>query len=107
MRRAPGRPLVGRRGGGLHQDGTAGVRPVAGRARGVAVILRGILMLTMMVGLVAALHDYLGVRLVSDPGLAQPWAGLGWSVLWLGFASIPAAMACGPRGRSRCCTGAA
>jgi len=47
----------------------------------------------MMVGLVAALHYYLGVRLVSDPGLARPWAGLGWSVLWLGFASIPAAMA--------------
>ena len=75
-------------------------RPHAGPQRGgpqgqvpVGLILRGILMLTMMVGLVAALHYYLGVRLVSDPGLAQPWAGLGWSVLWLGFVSIPAAMA--------------
>ncbi|WP_082175780.1 metallophosphoesterase [Archangium gephyra] len=47
----------------------------------------------MMVGLVAALHYYLGVRLVSDPGLPQPWAGLGWSALGLGFVSIPAAMA--------------
>ncbi|WNG52213.1 metallophosphoesterase [Archangium minus] len=50
-------------------------------------------MLTTMVGLVAALHYYLGVRLISDPGLGQPWAGLGWAVLGLGFASIPAAMA--------------
>jgi hypothetical protein len=50
-------------------------------------------MLALMVGLVAGLHGYLGVRLVSEPGLPGLWAGLGWAVLGLGFASIPAAMA--------------
>ena len=59
----------------------------------VGLLLRGLLMLTLMVGLVAGLHGYLGVRLVSEPGLPGPWAGLGWAVLGLGFASIPAAMA--------------
>jgi len=59
----------------------------------VGLLLRGILMLALMVGLVAGLHGYLGVRLVSEPGLPGPWAGLGWAVLGLGFASIPAAMA--------------
>jgi hypothetical protein len=58
----------------------------------LGLILRGILVLTLMVGLVAGLHGYLGVRLVSEPGLPAPWAGLGWAVLGLGFASIPAAM---------------
>ncbi len=58
----------------------------------LSLILRGLLVLTLMVGLVAGLHGYLGVRLVSEPGLPAPWAGLGWTVLGLGFASIPAAM---------------
>ncbi|WP_430384425.1 metallophosphoesterase [Archangium violaceum] len=57
-----------------------------------SLILRGILMLMTMMGLVAALHYYLGVRLVAEPGFAQPWAALGWAVLGLGFVSIPAAM---------------
>jgi len=59
----------------------------------VGLLLRGLLMLTLMVGVVAGLHGYLGMRLVSEPGLPGPWAGLGWAVLGLGFASIPAAMA--------------
>lgn len=59
----------------------------------LGLLLRGILMLFTLVGLIAALHVYLGVRLVSDPGWAQPWATLGWAVVALGFASIPAAMA--------------
>jgi predicted MPP superfamily phosphohydrolase len=50
-------------------------------------------MVMTLVGLVAALHCYLGVRLVADPGLPWPWSALGWAVLGLGFASIPAAMA--------------
>jgi hypothetical protein len=59
----------------------------------VGLLLWGLLMLTLMVGVVAGLHGYLGMRLVSEPGLPGPWAGLGWGVLGLGFASIPAAMA--------------
>ncbi|PTL84502.1 metallophosphoesterase [Vitiosangium sp. GDMCC 1.1324] len=75
---------------GTNVEQQRGVRP--GRVP-LGPLLRVILTLTMVVGLVAALHVYLGVRLVSDSGLAQPWAGLGWAVLGLGFASIPAAMA--------------
>jgi uncharacterized protein len=59
----------------------------------IGLLLRGLLMLVTIIGLVAALHYYLGVRLVSDPGLPQPWAALGWGMLGLGFASIPGAMA--------------
>jgi hypothetical protein len=46
----------------------------------LGLIVRGILVLTLMVGLVAGLHGYLGVRLVSEPGLTAPWAGRGWAV---------------------------
>jgi uncharacterized protein len=59
----------------------------------VGVLLRGLVMALIFLGLVVGLHVYLGVRLLSDPGVPAPWAGLGWAALALGFLSIPAAMA--------------
>ncbi|WP_338023433.1 metallophosphoesterase [Archangium primigenium] len=52
-----------------------------------------LLMLLVMLGLVAGLHVYLGLRLIAAPALPAPWGALGWTALALGFFSLPAAMA--------------
>ena len=59
----------------------------------VGALLRGLVMALVFLGLVVGLHVYLGVRLLSDPQVPAPWAGLGWAALALGFFSIPGAMA--------------
>jgi hypothetical protein len=58
----------------------------------VGVLLRALLGLLTMVGLVAGIHGYLGLRLLVDPQVPQPWAALGWGALVLLFASIPLGM---------------
>ncbi len=57
------------------------------------LLLRGVLMLLLIMGLMAALHGYLGLRLLSDPGLPPPWAALGWAALVALFFAIPLGMA--------------
>lgn len=39
----------------------------------VGVLLRALLGMLMMVGLVAGIHGYLGLRLLVDPQLPLPW----------------------------------
>jgi hypothetical protein len=58
----------------------------------VGVLLRALLGVLTMVGLVAGIHGYLGLRLLVDPRVPQPWAALGWVALGLLFASIPLGM---------------
>jgi predicted MPP superfamily phosphohydrolase len=55
----------------------------------VVLIIRGLLAMLLMTGMVAGLHAYLGKRLLAEPELAGPWAGLGWGALVLLFLSIP------------------
>ncbi len=53
----------------------------------VLLFIRGLAFVLAMVGLVLGLHYYLGTRLFV--GLAQPWAGVAWAVLWCAFLCIP------------------
>ncbi len=59
----------------------------------VGLIIRGMAAMLLVTGLVAALHGYIGVRLLADTGLGQPWQGLGWAALAALFVSIPLGMA--------------
>ncbi|XXF81489.1 metallophosphoesterase [Myxococcaceae bacterium GXIMD 01537] len=43
--------------------------------------------------LMATLHGYVGMRLLSDTGLGQPWAALGWVALAALFVSVPLGIA--------------
>ncbi|MBF5044544.1 metallophosphoesterase [Aggregicoccus sp. 17bor-14] len=45
--------------------------------------------LLLPLGVLAALHYYIGARLLSAPHVPQPWAGLGWALLALLGLSIP------------------
>ncbi len=44
----------------------------------IGLIIRGVVAILFAVGLVGGLHGYLGLRLVSEPNLGQPWTALGW-----------------------------
>ncbi|WP_224367970.1 metallophosphoesterase [Hyalangium versicolor] len=55
----------------------------------IGLIVRGMVAILLMVGLVGGLHGYLGLRLVLDPNLGQPWETLGYTALALLFCSIP------------------
>lgn len=50
-------------------------------------------MVLFIMGVMGALHAYLGERLLSDPGLGQPWTSLGWTALVALFFSIPLGIA--------------
>jgi predicted MPP superfamily phosphohydrolase len=56
------------------------------------MLLRALAFFSVMVGLMASLHWYLGVRLIRDSQLAQPWAGLAWTALWGGFGTLLAGL---------------
>jgi uncharacterized protein len=64
----------------------------------VGLIIRGMAALLFTVGLVGGLHVYLGLRLVSEPALGQPWTTLGWAALGLLFLSIPLGFVASRRG---------
>jgi predicted MPP superfamily phosphohydrolase len=55
----------------------------------IGLIIRGLMAILFAVGLVGGLHAWLGLRLVSAPGLGQPWEAIGWLALGLLFFSIP------------------
>jgi len=57
----------------------------------LGLVIRALAGVALVVGLVAALHVYLGVRLLMESAVAQPWAGLGLAALGLLFVSIPLA----------------
>jgi predicted MPP superfamily phosphohydrolase len=55
----------------------------------VGLVIRGLVAMLFAVSLVGGLHGYIGLRLVSEPLLGQPWTAIGWTALWLLFFSIP------------------
>lgn len=55
----------------------------------VCLFIKGVTLLLVAVLLTAALHYYLGARLIRDAGLAGPLATLAWGALGLLFLSIP------------------
>jgi predicted MPP superfamily phosphohydrolase len=54
----------------------------------VLLFIRGLALLLVMSSVIVGLHYYLGTRLITDTGLAQPWASVAWGVLWTSFFSI-------------------
>ncbi|MBL9038202.1 MAG: hypothetical protein JNG84_06810, partial [Archangium sp.] len=52
------------------------------------LFVRGLLLLTVMLSLMVVLHRYIGLRLIRDAALAEPFAGLAWGALWAAFGSI-------------------
>jgi uncharacterized protein len=66
----------------------------------ICLFIRGLSLALIAVGVVAGLHYYVGLRLISDPGVPPLAAGFGWALLTLLFLSIPAGFASsriGPR----------
>jgi hypothetical protein len=55
----------------------------------IGLVIRGLVAMLFAVSLVGGLHGYIGLRLVADPNLGQPWTALGWTALALLFFSIP------------------
>ncbi|KFE68105.1 metallophosphoesterase [Hyalangium minutum] len=55
----------------------------------IGLVIRGLVAMLFAVSLVGALHGYIGLRLLSEPNLGQPWTAIGWTALWLLFFSIP------------------
>ncbi len=55
----------------------------------IGLIIRGLAAMLFTIGLVAGLHGYIGLRLLSAPALGQPWEALGWLAVGLLFFSIP------------------
>jgi uncharacterized protein len=55
----------------------------------IMLYVRGLAMALVFIGLVAALHYYVGVRLIRAPGLPAPLSALGWTAVWLLFFSLP------------------
>ncbi len=66
----------------------------------VGLIIRGLLAMLFAVGVVGGLHGYIGLRLVSDTNLGQPWTVLGWGALVLLFFSIPLGFMASRRGNT-------
>jgi predicted MPP superfamily phosphohydrolase len=54
----------------------------------VLLFIRGVALLTVLVGVVVGCHLYIGYRLISSSALAEPWSSAAWVVLWAFFASI-------------------
>jgi predicted MPP superfamily phosphohydrolase len=63
----------------------------------IGLIIRGAVSILFAVGLVGGLHGYLGLRLLADPNLGQPWTALGFGALVLLFFSIPLGFAASRR----------
>jgi predicted MPP superfamily phosphohydrolase len=63
----------------------------------IVLIIRGAAGILFAVGLVGGLHAYLGLRLLSDPNVGQPWTALGYAALALLFFSIPMGFAASRR----------
>lgn len=63
----------------------------------IGLIIRGAVAILFAVGLVGGLHGYLGLRLLADPNLGQPWTALGFGALVLLFFSIPMGFAASRR----------
>jgi len=55
----------------------------------VLLFIRGLSFVLVMVGVVLALHYYLGVRLIRGAQLPELWNTVGWAALWTAFATIP------------------
>jgi predicted MPP superfamily phosphohydrolase len=55
----------------------------------VLLFIRGLAFVIVMLGLVLALHYYLGVRLIRGAQMPEPFAAFAWVALWGAFASIP------------------
>jgi uncharacterized protein len=52
------------------------------------MLVRALFFFSLMVGLVLGLHWYLGDRLILASQLPEPYARLGWLVLWGGFGTL-------------------
>ncbi|MFL5348608.1 MAG: metallophosphoesterase [Hyalangium sp.] len=63
----------------------------------IGLIIRGMVAILFAVGLVGGLHGYLGLRLLAEPKLGQPWTALGFGALALLFFSIPLGFAASRR----------
>lgn len=65
--------------------------------RGISLgyLLRGVAFFTVMVGLLALFHRYIGLRILRDAGWNPLIVATGWAVVWLGFFSIFAAFFAG------------
>ncbi len=54
----------------------------------VLLFIRGLALLLVMSSLIVGLHYYLGLRLIRDAALTEPFATAAWATLWVSFASI-------------------
>lgn len=50
--------------------------------------LQALTFVTVVFGLSAGLHWYLGIRLIDGAGLGQPWSALAWAAVWTFYGSI-------------------
>src|SRR2546423_5255710 len=53
------------------------------------LFVRGLIMLSVVVGLGGALHYYIGTRLIRDVALPSPWATVAWVALYALFFTLP------------------
>ena len=54
----------------------------------VLLFIRGLALLLVMSSLIVGLHYYLGLRLIRDAAIPEPFATAAWATLWVSFASI-------------------
>jgi len=54
----------------------------------VLLFIRGLLLLSVMSSLIVGLHWYLGARLIRDAMVPEPFATVGWVLVWTFFVSI-------------------
>lgn len=54
----------------------------------VLLVIRGLALLTIVVGVTLGLHWYIGVRLFDDTGIGPPWRTVAWVGLFLMYGSI-------------------
>lgn len=54
----------------------------------VLLFVRGIALLSVLTSVIVGLHWYLGARLIRDALMPQPYATMGWALLWTFFGSI-------------------
>lgn len=54
----------------------------------VLLFVRGLALLSVMLGVVVSLHWYLGARLIRDAMVPQPFAHVAWTALWAAFGTI-------------------
>src|SRR5437016_3115654 len=53
------------------------------------LFIRGLFFVSVVVALVLGLHYYLGVRLIRNAQIPEPYASAAWIALWSAFACIP------------------